>query len=102
MGKYQWNSLRFSSFRGTGLGTFASVYPAYEESLTPNRFSHAHSDYLEFLSELGIVGLILLLGGILFMLVHSFLIWRERRHTIAKGLALGGIVTALYADSQHW
>lgn len=80
---------------GAGLGTFASLYPAYEKSLTPNRFSHAHSDYLEYLSELGAVGLILLFGGILFMLVHSFLIWRERRHTVAKGLALGGIVAII-------
>jgi len=77
---------------GTGLGTFASVYPAYDESGRSVRYSHAHNDYLEYLSELGVVGLILLLGGLGFIVVSSFLIWRVRRHPEVKGLALGGIV----------
>ena len=80
---------------GTGLGTFASVYPAYEESGPARHLSHAHNDYLEYLSELGIVGLILLLGGVLFMVVSPFLIWRMRRHPEVKGLALGGIVASV-------
>jgi len=77
---------------GTGLGTFASVYPAYEESRMPGHLSHAHSDFLEYLSELGAVGMIFLFGGIAFMVVSSFLIWRVRKHPQVKGLALGGIV----------
>lgn len=77
---------------GTGLGTFASVYPAYEENRMPGHLSHAHNDFLEYLSELGVVGMILLFGGILFMGVSSFLIWRVRRHPEVKGLAMGGIV----------
>ncbi|GAI30658.1 unnamed protein product, partial [marine sediment metagenome] len=77
---------------GTGLGTFASVYPAYEESRRPGHLSHAHNDFLEYLSELGVVGMILLFGGILFMVVSSFLIWRVRSHPQVKGLAMGGIV----------
>lgn len=77
---------------GTGLGTFASVYPAYEESRRPGHLSHAHNDFLEYLSELGIVGMIFLFGGILFMVVSSFLIWRVRSHPQVKGLAMGGIV----------
>ena len=77
---------------GTGLGTFASVYPAYEESRRSGHLSHAHNDFLEYLSELGAVGMIFLFGGIAFMVVSSFLIWRARRHPQVKGLALGGIV----------
>ncbi len=77
---------------GTGLGTFASVYPAYEEHRMPGHLSHAHNDFLEYLSELGAVGMIFLFGGIAFMVVSSFLIWRVRRYPQVKGLALGGIV----------
>ncbi|HZX11160.1 MAG TPA: O-antigen ligase family protein, partial [Acidobacteriota bacterium] len=77
---------------GSGLGTFDSVYTAYEESGKFVRWSHAHNDYLQYAAEVGVVGLALLLGGILFMLVNSFRIWRERRHPQVKGLALGGIV----------
>jgi len=60
--------------------------------MKPGSVSHAHNDYLEYLSELETVGLILLLGGIAFIVVNSFLIWRVRRHPEVKGLALGGIV----------
>jgi len=84
----------FSDFPlfGTGLGTFASLYPSYEDSEKFLRYSHAHNDYLEYLSELGVFGFIFLFGGIFFMLINSFLIWRVRRHPIVKGLSLGGII----------
>jgi len=80
---------------GSGLGTFASVYPAYEESGEFVRWTHAHNDYLEYTAELGIAGMILLLGGILYLLVKTFRIWKERRHPLVKGLAIGGIVALL-------
>ena len=80
---------------GTGLGTFPSLYPDKEEGETLIRLYHAHNDYLEYLSELGIVGMILLLGGILYMLVKSFLIWRGRKQSEVKALALGGIVAII-------
>jgi len=80
---------------GTGLGTFPSIYPDYEVNRIPMRIYHAHNDYLEYLSELGVLGLILLLGGILFMVINSFLIWRIRRYPEVKGLALGGIVAII-------
>lgn len=79
---------------GTGLGTFASVYPAYEAAGGPELFlAHAHNDYLEFLSELGFVGFGLLLGIVLFILVTGFLVWRTRRNARVKALALGGLVS---------
>lgn len=87
--------VRFPFF-GTGLGTFSSLYPDWESSTGQIvRLYHAHNDYLEYLSELGIIGMTLLLGGVLFMLIKSFEIWRERRHSEIKGLALGGIVSVL-------
>ncbi len=79
-------------FFGSGLGTFASLYPSYEDREEFSRYSHAHNDYLEYLSELGVLGFVFLLGGVLFLLINSFLIWRVRRHPVVKGLALGGIV----------
>jgi len=78
---------------GSGLGTFASLYPDVESEGTLVRAFHAHNDYLEYLAELGILGMGLLLGGVLFLAVKSFLVWRERRHPEVKGLALGGIVS---------
>jgi len=80
---------------GTGLGTFASIYPAYEDSKRYARYSHAHNDYLEYLAELGIFGFVFLAGGILIMLINSFLVWKERRYPLVKGLALGGIIAVI-------
>jgi O-antigen ligase len=80
---------------GAGLGTLASVYPAFEKIATSGHLSHAHNDYLEYLSEIGILGMILLFGGILFMVGSSFIIWRVRRNPEVKGLALGGIVAVI-------
>jgi len=80
---------------GTGFGTYPSVYAAYEEKMLPFRAHYSHNDYLEYLSDGGAVGIALLLGGILFILVKSFLYWRVRRHPQVKGLALGGIIAVV-------
>jgi len=79
---------------GTGLGTFADLYPAFESRGGQDMFlSHAHNDYLEALAELGLAGTALLLGLVLWLAVRAFLAWKERRSPEAKGLALGGIVS---------
>lgn len=79
---------------GTGLGTFASAYPAYEKQGGPELLlAHAHNDYLEYFSELGVVGSVFLFGLVLYMAVQAFVVWRERRNPEVKGLALGGIVS---------
>jgi len=96
-----WNNVtmiigRFPLF-GMGLGSFGSLYPSFEKGveLDYGHLSHAHNDYLEYFAELGLFGGILLIGGILFMTVNSFLIWKERKHPEAKGWALGGIIAVV-------
>ncbi|MFC2161869.1 O-antigen ligase family protein, partial [Acidobacteriota bacterium] len=83
------------SIFGSGLGTFSAVYPAYEENVMSAQVLHAHNDYLEYFAELGVVGGLLLLAGILFMLIISFLVWKEKRNPEVKGLALGGIIAVV-------
>jgi len=79
---------------GTGLGTFASAYNAYEKrGGSEMRLTHAHNDYLEYLAELGVVGAALLIGVVLYVAVRAFLAWRKRRNAEARGLALGGLVS---------
>ncbi|MFH2041797.1 MAG: O-antigen ligase family protein [Acidobacteriota bacterium] len=80
---------------GTGLGTFAFVYPAYEEENIYALLIHAHNDWLEYFSELGLVGMVFLLGGVLFLFVRSFSLWRIRRNAEIKGLGLGGLVALI-------
>jgi len=81
---------------GTGLGTFVSVYPAYEKLAGPELLLvHAHNDLLEYFSELGAVGMVFLLGGILYMALHAFLSWRERKNPDVKGIVLGGTISLI-------
>ncbi|HOW84466.1 MAG TPA: O-antigen ligase family protein [Candidatus Aminicenantes bacterium] len=79
---------------GTGLGTFASAYGAYEKSASSELLlTHAHNDFLEYAAELGLVGFVLLAGGVLYLAVSAFLAWRKRRNPQARALALGGLVS---------
>jgi len=80
---------------GSGLGTFPSIYPQFEADGTLWHVFHAHNDYLEYLSELGVLGFSLLLGGICMLFIFSFLVWRFRRNAESKGLALGGIISII-------
>jgi O-antigen ligase len=49
---------------GSGLGTFAKVYPLYEspDSVTSEFVVHAHNDYAEVALELGIPGVLLVIA----------------------------------------
>jgi O-antigen ligase len=78
---------------GSGLGTFGYLYPPMEGENGPVYLEHAHNDYLEYLAELGFLGFIPLLGGILFIVVISFLAWRTRKSPEVAGLALGGLIS---------
>jgi O-antigen ligase len=80
---------------GTGLGTFGAIYPPMGSETGPMTLVHAHNDYLEYLSELGLVGFSLLFGGIFFMAIQSFLVWRKRKHFEVRGLALGGLIAII-------
>jgi len=85
---------------GSGLGTFATLYPLTEADGELIKTSHAHNDYLEFLSELGIIGMSLLVGAIAFMFVFCLSQWRKEENPLRRGLGFGGIVSVL-ALSLH-
>jgi len=64
---------------GSGLGTFSTIYRTFDD---PGRASkefvnHAHNDYLELVLELGVPGLLIILGFLLWWGRRSFRAWRE-------------------------
>lgn len=64
---------------GTGLGTFSTVYRQFEN---PDRVSngyanHAHNDYVEIALELGLPGILLVLGFMLWWARQSWRVWRN-------------------------
>ena len=78
---------------GTGLGTFALVYPAYEDIGLYGFLRHAHNDYLEYFSELGVIGFAFLAGGVFLMVLLSFARWRKKRDPWVKGVSMGCFVS---------
>ena len=69
---FRWNVLRDTlaiwrdhPWWGTGPGTFSAVFPFYQsEALIGKKFLHAHCEPLQWLSELGALGLIWILAGL--------------------------------------
>ncbi len=89
------NLVRDFPLLGSGLGSFESVYPYYDHSSFEMRLTHAHNDYLEAASDVGIPGAALLFAGVLFLLYKIFVTWRDRRSMEIKGIAMGGFVAVV-------
>jgi len=64
---------------GSGIGTFPSLYPQYEDPATVERtyVNHAHNDYMEIVLEAGVPGLVLLILFIAWWGSRAFAIWRS-------------------------
>lgn len=86
---------------GTGAGSFASVYPLYDSgNVGFYDYKHAHNDYIQFASELGLPGLALLAGIVLFSLWNSVLTQLRRRQRFMRGLGCG-VFMAIVAMLIH-
>ena len=55
-------------FVGYGAGTFVFVYPTFQSFVVDSVINHAHNDYLELLSESGLIGF----GLVVFFLVTVY------------------------------
>ncbi|MCK4859882.1 MAG: O-antigen ligase family protein [Candidatus Omnitrophica bacterium] len=51
---------------GTGLGTFSHIFPAYRTFGGEKFLRYAHSDYLQFISEMGILGAVFIIAFFVF------------------------------------
>jgi len=85
---------------GTGIGTFQDVYPAYQSMPGDTVYDHAHNDYLELLTDGGLIGFVL--GGwfVLSVMVSviSTLLRRREPYSI---LITSGALTGLLALLLH-
>lgn len=86
---------------GTGFGTFGYIFPGYEPERLAYQYAHAHSDFLELLSETGIAGF--LVPGIcgLWSGLWMFRRFHRRRDPYVIGLSIGffGSLTAIFVHS---
>jgi O-antigen ligase len=80
---------------GSGGGTFYSVFPQYRPANSKGYYDHAHNDYVEFLTDYGVV------GASFFALLALSSLWKVirtiqiRKHPVARGIALGALMAML-------
>ncbi|MDP3014030.1 MAG: O-antigen ligase family protein [Candidatus Subteraquimicrobiales bacterium] len=76
---------------GTGLGTFGGIYPHYQTGNSRFVFEHAENDYIEILTDTGIIGFIIIIGMASLFFYSVIKAWRFRHNTFVKCIAVGGI-----------
>lgn len=86
---------------GTGLGTFGLAFRHYQTFMVNFFFDHAHNDYLEFASDTGLLGAVLIFMPILYLLIRmiiSFLL-DPRRYRRSMTLGCIGSTVAILVHS---
>ncbi|MDP3542414.1 MAG: O-antigen ligase family protein [Elusimicrobiota bacterium] len=85
---------------GTGLGSFETVYPSYQDASLGGLAKHAHSDWLELALETGLPGLLAGLAGALLLAVVSVRAWLAAGSSEMRAL-IGGALGAAAAFALH-
>ena len=83
---------------GSGFGTFINIYPQYRTVPGYPVLTHAHNDYIELLTDGGLIGFLLAAWFVLTVIVHGWkkIVLRRDRYAILLGIgALAGIVSLL-------
>lgn len=87
--------LRDAPLFGTGLGSFETVYPSYQNLDLRASVEHAHGDWLEVALEAGAFGAALALGAILTFVFAAARSWRRARSKEMRALIAGGLAAAV-------
>lgn len=74
---------------GAGLGAFETAYPKYSANNETFVIDRAHNDYLQVLTDTGIVGGILTLWFIGIFVLNVINLWRQDFDPLQAGIALG-------------
>lgn len=77
---------------GTGVGTYRWVFPNYKDERFGTYFyEHAHNDFLELLSEQGVVGVSLIALGIILIFVRIVKAYGRGRDPLVQGILFASI-----------
>lgn len=85
------NIIRDFPLTGSGFATFLNIYPSYRTVSGTGKFEHAHNDYLELLSDGGVIGFGLVAWFVIVIVLHGWhQIWR-RRDNFAVFVSIGAL-----------
>ncbi|HWS55948.1 MAG TPA: O-antigen ligase family protein, partial [Pyrinomonadaceae bacterium] len=85
-----WQMIKDRPLLGAGLGAFGAAYPRYDTSGGQYRLEQAHNDYLQILSDAGVVGGLLAL--VFVVALFRMAVARMQSHDrVRRGVALGAL-----------
>ncbi|MFQ5926344.1 MAG: O-antigen ligase family protein [Terriglobia bacterium] len=86
---------------GTGFGTFGEAYLGVQTSYLNRFVSHAHNDYLEIMSDGGLIGGLLIFGSFFYVLVRIIRCVGRTKDPLTKTTAVGaaGSLVAILCHS---
>ncbi len=85
---------------GSGFGTYIDVYPSYKTIANNLIFDHAHNDYLELLTDGGIISFLIVSWFLFALLFHGVRQISRRRDRFAVFLGIGAF-TGICAALMH-
>ncbi len=93
--------IRHHPLLGTGLGSYSVVYPSVQTVFLTLLVEHAHCDYLEVASELGLPGAVLLFGSIFWVMAQAVRQYQIVQDRLDKAVILGciGSIAAILVHS---
>jgi len=93
--------IRHHPILGTGLGSYSVVYPSVQTVFLTLLVEHAHCDYLEVASDLGLPGAILLFGSIFWVMARAVRQYQNVQSSFDKAVILGciGSIAAILVHS---
>lgn len=84
--------IRDHPWRGTGFGTFETVFPRYESLYDGLIVDHAHNDYLELLSDTGLIGGLCIAAFLILLVRRGWLNLRAAKAPLSRCFYSGAFV----------
>jgi O-antigen ligase len=78
---------------GTGAGSFYSTFSTYRPPEIAGYYDHAHNDYAEIASDLGLLGSGMLAALVLLTFGVSLKVLYQRRSSLPRGIAFGAMMS---------
>ncbi len=87
---------------GVGLGSFEAAYPKYQSFASDLLIDYAHSDYLQFLAETGILGAGVAMAALAIFGARLLRLWQSGVHSTASFMQLGACLACIGLLVHSW
>lgn len=101
--QYNFSLLRDNPWFGVGAGSYETAFTPYRDAFVPKKATHAETDYMEFLVELGLTGSVALLGILLsgiFSQIKLLNIGNPYQRSVAFGCLAGTVTLLIHAIAE--